>query len=149
MTLWEERKPLSYGCLILLAAATGCGLLAWYQHPGFLAPLAGTGLLCVLVDRRLTAIERKRVQAAFAHAFHGFHGGMPVLTCGAAHGLPVFTLEFRSYEETCAAKAGGHLAAFKASIHQLYHDRGSRENPFDPDKVVSATYPVKEEGHCG
>ena len=135
-----EERLFSFGWLLVLIAVCALGYLTLASHLAYSVAVAGLiggwWVICGLRVRR----HRRRHLDALKIAFASSDRPAPHLKEGNRYAFPTFTLTFASDAELKQAEVSGCIAAFKQSIQSMHAHIGSRQNPFDADLAVWATY---------
>jgi hypothetical protein len=134
-----ENRLFSLGCLFVFIGVCVSGYLALSNRVYWIV-VAGLIGGWLLVSRRGQRLRHRRHLEALRAAFGSSERLVPHLEEGNHYGFPAFKLTFASEAELRHAEESGRIAAFKESIQSLYAHVGSKQNPFNAEWAVSATY---------
>jgi len=135
-----EDRFFSLGCLLVLIGVCAFGYLALSSHWAYSVAAAGLIGGWSLLGRRRRRCQHRRHLDALSTAFGPSTRPVPRLEETHQYGFPYFTLIFASEAELRRAEASGCIAAFKKAIHSQYAHVGGKQNPFNVDWAVHATY---------
>jgi hypothetical protein len=135
-----EEKLFSLGCLLVLIGVCAFSYLAFFSHWTYSVAVVGLIAGWLLVCRIRARRDHRRHLAALSAAFSSSSLPLPRLKSSYSYGYPSFTLTFSSEAELKQAEESGFIAAFKQAIQSLYMHTGRKQNPFDADRAVWATY---------
>ena len=148
MNLGNRDKLFSTGCLLvsismcIFTYLCTLGYLTLETHWKY--PVAVAALISVWMIIRHIGMwrghRRRRHLELLEAAFAQSGQSAPQLKDGGSYGFPSFTLIFPSEAELRQAQESGCIAAFKNAIQSLYGHMGNKQNPFDAERAVWATY---------
>lgn len=145
MTPAVENKLIWSGCLVALIGTAAFGYLAIKLNWAFGVVSVSQIPIWVFVSRHRANAEMRANLKALQEIIRPTGRAAPTLHRTGSYGYPGFTLIFSSKVDLDAAGRAGCIAAFKAFVQNRYADFGSKDNPFDAERAVAATYETTSE----
>ena len=135
MTLLQERKLFSRGCLTVFIAMTVTAILAYFVDWKFGVAAIGLLLAGLALNIISNKRENRRIESLLSSSFEDFPGARPNLKQTSSYGYPFFNIQFGTKDEMILAFESGRIYTFRKAIARLYDRDG-----FDIEKGFDETY---------